>query len=55
MSQLAGYKTYIAAVAIGIVTALQYAGVISDEMFQSIVGALTALGLIAARVGTIKG
>lgn len=55
MNQLAGYKTYIAAAAIGIVTALQYAGVISDEMFQSIVGALTALGLIVARVGTVKG
>lgn len=55
MEVLKGYKTYIAAVAIGIATALQYSGLISDEVFQSIIGALTALGLVAARIGIKKG
>lgn len=54
MSALAGYKTYIAAVAIGVLTALQYAGFVSDGMFESALAALTALGLIASRVGSVK-
>lgn len=54
MEWLQGKKTYIAAIAIGIATALQVAGIISDEIFQSVIGALTALGLIAARVGVQK-
>lgn len=54
MSFLSGYKTYIAAALIGIATGLQIAGIISDEVFQSILGALAALGLVVSRVGSVK-
>lgn len=54
MNFLSGYKTYIAAVAIGVATALKVLGIIDESTFESIVGALTALGLVAARIGTVK-
>lgn len=51
---LNGYKTYIAAVAIGVLTALKYLGIIDDQVFNGVLGLLTSLGLIAARIGTVK-
>lgn len=52
---LNGYKTYIAAVVIAIATGLQVAGIIDDTIYQAVLGVLTSLGLIAARVGAVKG
>jgi len=54
MNVIKGYKTYIAAVLIGVATALQYTGVISSETFEFIIGLLASLGLVAARIGTVK-
>ncbi len=51
---LNGYKTYIAAAAIGILTALQYLGIIDDQVFAGVLGLLTSLGLIASRVNSVK-
>lgn len=51
---MSGYKTYLAAVAIGVITALHYLGIIDDQTSAGVLGLLTSLGLVAARVGTIK-
>lgn len=50
-----GYKTYVAAAVIAIATGLQVAGIIDDTIYQAVLGVLTSLGLIAARVGAVKG
>lgn len=55
MNALAGYKTYITAILIGIATALKVAGIIDESIFESALGVLAALGLTAARIGTMKG
>lgn len=53
-TKMSGYKTYLAAVAIGVITALHYLGIIDDQTAAGVLGLLTSLGLVAARVGTIK-
>ena len=51
LSKLAGYKTYVVAVIVGVVAALQYAGVVIPEYVFTILG---AFGLGFLRMG-IKG
>lgn len=55
MNALNGYKTYICAICIGIATALKYAGIIDESIFESVIAVLAALGLTAARYGAVKG
>jgi len=54
MNFLSGYKTYITAAVIAGLAAAQYLGVIDASTANQIVAFLTALGLIAARIGTVK-
>ena len=54
MNALSGYKTYIIAGLVIIVTGLKGAGIIDDAMFQSIVTILGAFGLWTLRAGVTK-
>ena len=51
---LDGYKTYIAAAVIGLLTALNYLGILDDENYKTLVGLVGSLGLAALRAG-VKG
>ena len=51
VGKLSGKKTYLAAIAIGIVTALKVAGIIDDQMEQVIFSLLAAFGLATLRQG----
>ena len=54
MSFLSGYKTYICAAAIGVLTGLHYAGVIDQTLYQTLVGLFGAGGLASLRAGVSK-
>lgn len=54
MEFLSGYKTYIIAALMGIVTALVAANVITEEQAQHIYAALGAFGLATLRAGVAK-
>lgn len=49
MELLKGKKSYIIAVALGLVVALHAAGVLSDEAYQLLLGLLGAGGVAAIR------
>ena len=51
MEWLKGKKTYIVAIAVGVGTALQRAGIITDQVAQAIYGVLGGLGLATLRAG----
>lgn len=46
---LAGKKTYIVAILMGVITALEAAGMIDAETMQTILAVLAALGLTTLR------
>jgi hypothetical protein len=46
---LNGYKTYLCALAIGILSALLYVGKIDQEMYNFLVGVVGAGGIAALR------
>lgn len=54
LKSLDGYKTYIVAALVAIVTGLDLAGVIDPEMTAKIYGGLAALGLYTVREGITK-
>ena len=54
MDWISGKKTYLAAIAVGIVTALQAAGLLTDEQAQAAYGGLAAFGLYSLRQGVSK-
>jgi hypothetical protein len=49
LSQLAGYKTYIIATLIGVLSAAHFLGYIDTETFQTLFALLTGGGLAALR------
>ena len=49
MQVLAGYRTYIVATAIGVVAALQYAGLLSADTADTIRNFLIGLGVVTMR------
>lgn len=51
---LAGKKTYIVAIVLGIATALQTVGIITTEQYQLLAGFLASFGLMALRAGMPK-
>lgn len=51
---LSGYKTYIIAAVMGLVFALEFAGVITPDTAKAVEGLLIASGLMTLRAGVQK-
>lgn len=54
MSALAGYRTYIIAACAAVLTGLQYAGVIDQHLYETLMGFLGAGGLATLRAAGPK-
>jgi len=54
MDWISGKKTYLVAIAIGIVAGLQAAGILDDAAVEKAYGLLGALGLVTLRAGVAK-
>lgn len=51
---LQGYRTYLAALAIGVAAAAHYLGYLNDVVYQSLLGILGGGGLAALRAAVKK-
>ncbi len=51
---MAGMKTYLAAVMIGLAAVARYLGWLDDGTYQALVGLLGSMGLAALRAGVAK-
>lgn len=52
---MAGYKTYLVAVAMGLLVAAHFLGWVPDAAYQTLLGLLASGGLAALRAGVAKG